>query len=319
MKRAIVTGITGQDGSYMAELLLKMGYYVVGIVKDDEDKRMLIPSLKDSVEIYQWDLLDQETLIKVLNVVKINEIYNYAAYSSGSGMYDDPVGMGDVNGLGVARILEAIRTVDKNIRLCQASSSEIFGVPGESPQTEETRFYPRSPYGAAKLYAHSMVQIYRQKYGMFVSSAILYNHESPRRGLAFVTRKITRGAVMIKMGLSSTLTLGNLDSARDWGFAGDYVDAMWRMLQCSTPDDYIVATGELHSVREFCECAFNRLGLDYRDYVITDPGLTRPVESTPLLGNPEKAKRVLGWSPNVRFKDLIAMMVDEEMKTFKVS
>jgi GDPmannose 4,6-dehydratase len=316
MKRALVTGITGQDGSYIAELLIINNYSVVGVVQNSDDEKMLLPSLRNKINLHQWNMLDQQGIIDALRAYKIDEIYNFAAYSSGSGMYDDPVGISEVNGIGVARILEAIRIVDKNIKLCQASSSEMFGEPTESPQSEETRFSPRSPYGAAKLYAHSMMRIYRQRYGMFACSAILYNHESPRRGLGFVTRKITHEAVKIKFGHSNELKLGNLDSRRDWGFAGDYVNAIWLMLQNSVPDDYIVATGELHSVREFCECTFKYLGLDYHNYVKVDPELARPSESVPLLGNSEKARKILGWRPSIKFNDLVKMMVDEEIKHF---
>ncbi len=317
MRNALITGITGQDGSYLAELLLERGYRVAGIVRDlESDTRLLFPSLVNRVDLYQWDMLDQQGIVDVLQQYKTDEIYNFAAYSSGAGMYNDPVAVSEVNGLGVTRILEAIRVVDRKIKLCQASTSEIFGDADESPQTEETKFNPRSPYGAAKLYAHSMIKVYRQQYGIFACSAVLYNHESPRRGSGFVTGKIVNEAVRIKKGLSSGLSLGNLDAYRDWGFAGDYVEAMRLMLQHSFADDYIVATGELHSVREFCELAFKYLEMDYRDYVQVDPEFYRPAETVQLLGNPGKAKNILGWNQSVQFVDLVKMMVDEEMNKY---
>lgn len=320
MANALITGITGQDGSYLAELLINKGYNVVGVVLDlEKDTDILLPSLLNRVNLYQWDMQDQQGIIDALQRFKIAEIYNLAAYSSGAGMYDDPIAIGEVNGLAVARILEAIRVVDKNIKICQASSSEMFGETTETPQSEETKFYPRSPYGAAKLYAHYLIRIYRKRYGIFACSAILYNHESPRRGLGFVTKKIIHEAVRIKLGLSNQLCLGNLDSYRDWGFAGDYVNAMWLMVQNSFADDYIVATGQIHSVREFCECAFSYLGLDYRDYVHVESDLYRPTESIQLVGDFGKARKILGWKPTVNFFDLVKMMVDEEMRNLKNS
>jgi len=320
MVNALITGITGQDGSYLAELLINKGYNVVGIVSNLEQATERIrPEILNKVSLHQWDMLNQEGIIDALQRFKIAEVYNLAAYSSGAGMYDDPIAIGEVNGLAVARILEAIHIVDTTIKICQASSSEMFGETTDTPQSEETKFYPRSPYGAAKLYAHNVIRIYRQRYNIFACSAILYNHESPRRGLGFVTKKIIHEAVRIKLGLSNQLCLGNLDSYRDWGFAGDYVNAMWLMLQNSFADDYIVATGEIHSVREFCECAFSYLGLDYHDYVHVESGLYRPTESIQLVGDFGKARKILEWKPTVNFFDLLKMMVDEEMQNFKNS
>lgn len=320
MANALITGITGQDGSFLAELLINNGYNVVGVVRDLKkvvDK--LTPSLLNRVNLFQWSMQDQPRIMEILQKYKIEEVYNFAAYSSGAGMYDDPIAIGDINGLGLTRILEAIRAVDKDIKVCQASSSEMFGATTETPQSEETKFYPRSPYGAAKLYAHNMVKIYRQRYDIFACSAILYNHESSRRGLGFVTKKIINEAVKIKLGLSNQLCLGNLDSYRDWGFAGDYVKAMWLMLQNPIADDYIVATGEVHSVRDFCECAFSYLDLDYRDYVYVESDLYRPAESIQLVGDFGKIRKILGWKPTVNFFDLVKMMVDEEMRNLKNS
>jgi len=320
MANVLITGITGQDGSYLAELLVNKGYNVVGVVRNLEQAIDKIrPAFLNRVSLHQWDMLNQEGIIEALQSYKIAEVYNLAAYSSGAGMYDDPIAIGDINGLGLTRILEAIRVVDKNIKICQASSSEMFGETTETPQSEETKFYPRSPYGAAKLYAHNLIRIYRQRYGIFACSAILYNHESPRRGLGFVTKKIIHEAVKIKLGLSNQLCLGNLDSYRDWGFAGDYVKAMWMMLQNTFADDYIVATGEIHSIREFCECAFIYLGLNYRDYVHVESDLYRPTESIQLVGDFGKARKILGWKPTVSFFDLVKMMVDEEMRNLKNS
>ena len=316
MKTALITGLTGQDGSYLAELLLAKGYRIVGAVRNVKRAADLLAStLKNKVELVEWDMLDQHSMVMALKHCQPTELYNFAAYSTGSGMYDDPVGMGEVNGLAVARMLEAICEVDIKIRFCQASSREIFGESVESPQTECTPTNPRSPYGAAKLYADSMIRIYRQRYNLFACSAILFNHESPRRGLAFVTRKITHEASRIKLGQTEELHLGNLDVLRDWGFAGDTVRAMWLMLQHDHADDYVVATGETHSVREFCECAFGYLGLDYSAYVREDVSSYRPVEPTILVGNADKARTVLGWAPKVGFNELVHMMVDADMRT----
>ncbi len=314
-KTALITGITGQDGAYMAELLLGKGYRVIGAVRDVRmSVSKLPPQWLNAVELVEWNMLDQQEMREVLSSYCPMELYNFAAYSTGAGMYDDPVGIGEVNGLAVARILETIRAVDVNIRFCQASSREIFGEALESPQTENTLLNPRSPYGAAKLYADAMIRIYRQRYGLFACSAILFNHESPRRGLAFVTRKITHAAARIKLGRTNELLLGNLDALRDWGFAGDTVNAMWLMLQQNHPEDYLIATGETHSVRDFCECAFSYLGLDYQDYVREDASVYRSVEPAVLVGNADKARTALNWKPKVGFIELVHMMVDADMR-----
>ena len=318
MKTALITGVTGQDGSYLAELLIAKGYRVVGAVRDVQLAVESLPStLVSRVELVVWDLLDQRRMVDVLSRYRPQEVYNFAAYSSGAGMYDDPVAIGEVNGLAVARTLEAVREVDANIRFCQASSSEMFGEVTESPQSEETPFHPRSPYGAAKLYAHSMIRIYRQRYGLFACSAILFNHESPRRGLGFVTRKITHEVASIKLGLTNELCLGSLDARRDWGFAGDYMRAMWLMLQSAQADDYVLATGETHSVREFCECAFGYLRLDYRDYVREGSSDKRHVEVVQIIGKPEKARRCLSWVPELGFRELVSMMVDSDLRMLR--
>jgi GDPmannose 4,6-dehydratase len=314
MATALITGVTGQDGSYMAELLISKGYRVVGVVRDIKSSLELpVSGLANNVELVSWDMLDHNRLIEVLEKYQPKEIYNFAAYSSGSGMFDNPVGIGDINGLAISRILEAIRVVDESIRFCQASSSEMFGNAYNSPQSEETPFRPRTPYGAAKLYAHSMTGIYRQHYGLFGCSAILFNHESPRRGLNFVTRKITHEAAKIKLGLSSKLYLGNLDSYRDWGFAGDYVRAMWMMLQHQTADDYVVSTDKTHSVRNLCEIVFNYLGLNYNDYVQMNKVIYRPDENVQLVGDSTKIRAELNWSPEVEFKEMLSLMVDSDL------
>ncbi len=315
MKSALITGLAGQDGTYLAELLLTKDYRIIGAVRDVKRAAGLLPpALENKVELVEWNMLDQHSMVMALRHCQPTELYNFAAYSTGTGMYDDPVGIGEVNGLAVARMLEAIREVDIPIRFCQASSREIFGESVESPQTECTPTNPRSPYGAAKLYADSMIRIYRQRYGFFACSAILFNHESPRRGLSFVTRKITHEAAKIKLGLTQELNLGNLDTRRDWGFAGDYVRAMWLMLQQPRPDDYVIATGETHTVREFCECAFGYLGLDYRKYVQEDSSIFRPSEPVLLVGNAQKAKQALGWEPQVSFAKLVNMMVEADLQ-----
>lgn len=315
MNVALITGVTSQDGSYLAELLLAKEYRVVGAVRDIGSARKKLPvELVGQIELVAWNMSSQADMTQVLAHVKPSELYNFAAYSSGTGMYDDPVGVGDLNGLAVARILESIREVDIKIRFCQASSREIFGEALESPQTESTPRNPRSPYGAAKLFADGLIGIYRQRYGMFAVSAILFNHESPRRGLSFVTRKITHEVAKIKLGLAKQLYLGNLDAQRDWGFAGDYVRAMWLMLQQPRPDDYVVCTGESHSVREFCEYAFGHLGLDYREYVREDESSYRPNEPVLLVGSAAKAKHELGWTPELGFRALVSMMVDADVQ-----
>lgn len=311
---ALVTGIAGQDGSYLAELLIAKGYRVIGAVRDRQKARAALPvEVEDAVELVAWDMLDQRGMTETLAQYRPQEIYNFAAYSSGAGMYDDPVGVGEVNGMAVTRMLESIRAVDAGMRFCQASSREIFGEAVDSPQNELTPVNPRSPYGAAKLYADSMIRIYRQRYDIFACSAILFNHESPRRGLGFVTRKITREAAKIKLGLANELRLGNLDAQRDWGFAGDFVRAMWLMLQQARADDYVLATGQVHSVRELCELAFSHLGLDYRDHVREDEASYRPVEPALLVGDITKARAGLKWQPEVGFRELVQMMVDEDL------
>ena len=316
MKTALITGMTGQDGTYLAELLLAKGCRVIGAVRDCRQAEAALPAgLKNRAELVGWDMLDQRRMTEVLAEYRPAEIYNFAAYSSGAGMYDDPVGVGEVNGLAVTRILESIRAVDSGMRFCQASSREVFGEAIESPQTESTPANPRSPYGAAKLYADSMIRIYRQRYNIFACSAILFNHESPCRGLGFVTRKITHEAARIKLGLAKELHLGNLDAQRDWGFAGDYVRAMWLMLQQQHAEDYVVATGEAHSVRELCELAFGHLGMDYRDHVREDASAFRPVEPVLLVGDIAKARAGLKWQPEVGFKELVHMMVDEDLRS----
>jgi len=318
MKTGLITGIFGQDGSYLAESMLNKGYRVVGIANvGQKASETLIPSLAGRIEVIEWDMLKQAVFSEILLRFQPVEVYNYAAYTSGEGMFDNPFDIGQINGLGVVRILEAIRQVDIKIRFCQASSSEMFGEALESPQTEKTPFNPRSPYGAAKLYAHSMTRIYRQHYGLFACSAILFNHESPRRGVNFVTRKIVQEAVKIKLGLSSELGLGNLDACRDWGFAGDYVRAMWLMLQQKAADDYVVATGKIHSVRQFCETVFGYLGLDYRKYVRSDSSAYRAPETMQLVGDPNKAKQQLGWVPEVEFEQMVKTMVDTELSIYK--
>ncbi|MCM8797757.1 MAG: GDP-mannose 4,6-dehydratase [Candidatus Omnitrophica bacterium] len=317
MKTAFITGIAGQDGSYLTELLLTKGYRIVGVERSRKNIPDYFSPLIHKVDLLEVDILDYQRMAEVLSCYKPDEVYNYAAYSSGAEMFDDPISIGEVNGLAVVRILELIRKIDSNIRFCQASSSEMFGDASISPQSEETAFNPRSPYGAAKLYAHSMIKIYRRHYGLFACSAILYNHESPRRSLSFVTKKIVHEAVRIKLGLSKELRLGNLNSRRDWGFAGDYVLAMWLMLQQAQPSDYVVATGETHSVRELCEIAFGYLGLDYRDYVREDPVFYRATETVQLVGNPSKIRNELGWVHQIGFREMIIMMVDAELRRFK--
>lgn len=314
-KIALINGVTGQDGLYLSELLLSKGYKVIGAVRDIElATKKLDPTLSGKVELVEWDMLNQQSITNVLTEYQPGEFYNFAAYSSGSGMYDEPVEISKVNGLAVTYMLEAIRETDNEIRFCQASSREVYGDATESPQTELTLTNPRSPYGAAKLYADNMIRIYRQRYDLFVCSAILYNHESPRRGLEFVTRKITHEAAKIKLGLAEQIQLGNLETQRDWGFAGDYVRGMWLMLQQTKADDFILATGEAHTVRELCEIAFSYLGLDYSQYVSHDSSVFRPSETVTLVGQAEKAKKVLGWIPEVGFKELVEMMVDADMR-----
>ena len=311
---ALITGITGQDGSYMADFLLGKGYRVVGMVRRSSTENFeRIEHLRGRVQICQADLLDQLSLINLLRAVRPQEVYNLASQSFVPTSFEQPVLTGEFTALGVTRMLEAVRLVDREIRFYQASSSEMFGKAQEVPQTERTPFHPRSPYGVAKVYGHWITVNYRESYGLFACSGILFNHESPRRGKEFVTRKVTDGAARIKRGRLDKLALGNLEARRDWGYAGDYVEAMWRMLQQPAPDDYVIATGETHSVQELCEVAFARVGLDWQEHVIVDPTLVRPAEVDLLLGDASKAKRVLGWQPRVSFRQLIEMMVDADL------
>ncbi len=314
-KTALVTGITGQDGSYLAELLLEKGYRVVGMTRRSSTvSSERIAHIVDDLEIVQGDLLDQASLVEALSKISPDEVYNLGAQSFVPTSWNQPVLTGEVTGLGVTRLLEAIRQVDPSIRFYQASSSEMFGKVRETPQNEWTPFYPRSPYGVSKVYAHYLTVNYRESYGMFAVSGILFNHESPRRGLEFVTRKVSDGVARIKVGLADQLRLGNLDADRDWGFAGDYVQAMWLMLQQDDPRDYVIATGKSHTVRYLCDIAFRHVGLDYRDHVVTDPSFVRPAEVDRLLGDPSRAREDLGWRPNVSFEELVAMMVDADME-----
>src|SRR5262245_47752603 len=313
-KRAIITGITGQDGSYLAELLLAKGYEVVGMVRRASAPNFWrVQHLLDRITIKPADLLDQLSLIRLVDEVRPHEFYNLAAMSFVPASWDQPMLTGEFNAQGVTRVLEAIRQVDPSIRMYQASSSEMFGKVREVPQTELTPFYPRSPYGVSKVFAHYITVNYRESYDLFAVSGMLFNHESPRRGLEFVTRKVTDGVARIKAGLADSLPLGNLDAHRDWGFAGDYVRAMWLMLQQPAADDYVIATGISHSVRDLVEIAFARVGLDWQKYVRTDPQFLRPAEVDHLIGNPAKAKKVLDWEPRVNFTQLVEMMVDSDL------
>jgi GDPmannose 4,6-dehydratase len=314
-KRAIITGITGQDGSYLAELLLDQGYEVTGIIRRLSYPNLgRIEHLLDRVRLRPADLLDQLSLVRAIEEVQPDEFYNLAAMSFVPASWDQPFLTGEFNAQGVTRVLEAIRVVDPKIKLYQASSSEMFGKVREVPQTEMTPFYPRSPYGVSKVFGHYITVNYRESYGLFACSGILFNHESPRRGLEFVTRKVTDGVARIKLGLAGRLSLGNLDAHRDWGFAGDYVRAMWLMLQQPTPDDYVVATGVSHSVRDLVQVAFSHAGLDWQKYVDVDPALIRPAEVDHLIGSSEKARRILGWEPSMDFNGLIGIMVDADLK-----
>ena len=315
MRTALVTGITGQDGSYLAEHLLTQGYRVVGMTRRSSTvTHERIEHLVDEIELVQGDLLDQNSLAEALRTVRPDEVYNLAAQSFVPTSWNQPVLTGEFTALGVTRLLEAVRQVEPGIRFYQASSSEMFGKVSEVPQHEETRFHPRSPYGVAKVYAHWITVNYRESYGLFSVGGILFNHESPRRGLEFVTRKITDGVARIKHGLTDTLYLGNLEAKRDWGYAGDYVRAMWLMLQRHVPSDYVIATGQTHSVREFCEIAFGLVGLDYHDHVKTDESLVRPAEVDLLIGDASRAREDLGWRPEVDFASLVRMMVDADME-----
>ena len=315
MPKALITGITGQDGSYLAELLLAKGYEVVGVVRrTSHHSYERIEHLLDRIEVVAADLLDQHSLTVVLQDTRPDEVYNLAAQSYVPTSWTQPVLTGEFTALGVTRILEAIRLVHPTARFYQASSSEMFGKVTETPQRETTAFYPRSPYGVAKVYGHWITVNYRESYDLYAVSGILFNHESPRRGIEFVTRKVTDGVARIKLGLATELRLGNLEARRDWGFAGDYVEAMWRMLQQDTPQDYVVGTGETHSVRELVELAFGHAGLDYRKYVVSDPKYYRPAEVDLLLADPAKARRELGWAPKVSFGELVALMVDADLE-----
>ncbi len=317
-KTALITGVTGQDGSYLAELLLEEGYRVVGMTRRSSTAtNERIAHLFDRIEVVQGDLLDQASLVEALRDLRPAEVYNLGAQSFVPTSWNQPVLTGEVTALGVTRLLEAIRQVDPSIKFYQASSSEMFGKVRETPQTETTPFHPRSPYGVAKTYAHYLTVNYRESYGLFATSGICFNHESPRRGREFVTRKVSDGAARIKLGLQSELRMGNLDADRDWGFAGDFVRAMWLMLQQSEPDDFVIATGSANTVRTLCDIAFGRVGLDYRDYVVTDPAFIRPAEVDRLLGDPSKARRQLGWEPKVDFEELVAMMVDADLERLR--
>jgi GDPmannose 4,6-dehydratase len=314
-RRAIITGITGQDGSYLAELLLDKGYEVVGVVRRASAPNFWrIEHLLPRLRLAPADLLDQLSLIRLIADVKPHELYNLAAMSFVPASWDQPLLTGEYNSMGVTRVLEAIRQVDSSIKLYQASSSEMFGKVREVPQTELTPFYPRSPYGVSKAFAHYITVNYRESYDLFACSGILFNHESPRRGLEIVTRKVTDGVARIKLGLARNLSLGNLDARRDWGFAGDYVRAMWLMLQQATAEDYVIAMGESHSVKELVELAFGHAGLEWQRHVKTDPALLRPAEVDHLIGDASKARRELGWTPSVDFRGLVAMMVDADIE-----
>ncbi|MBN1136177.1 MAG: GDP-mannose 4,6-dehydratase [Anaerolineae bacterium] len=317
-KRALITGITGQDGSYLAELLLGKGYEVIGMVRRSSTVNFgRIEQIQDQVTLVQGDLLDQTSLIDIMRESQPDEIYNLAAQSFVPISWKQPVLTGEFTALGVTRMLEAMRAAAPQARFYQASSSEMFGKVHEVPQNERTPFYPRSPYGVAKVYGHWITVNYRESYGLFACSGVLFNHESPRRGLEFVTRKVSHGAAQVKLGLAHELRLGNLEARRDWGFAGDYVEAMWRMLQQGSPDDYVVGTGETHSVRELCQAAFGYLGLNWEEHVVVDQKLIRPAEVDLLVSDPRKARETLGWQPTVSFEGLIRMMVDADMAHLK--
>ena len=314
-KKALITGITGQDGSYLAELLLSKDYQVFGLVRRSGFESLdRISHIEQELKLVQGDLLDQPSLEKAIALIQPDEVYNLAAMSFIPTSWNQPVLTGEFTALGAARLLEAIHQIKPHSRFYQASSSEMFGKAKECPQNESTPFYPRSPYGVAKSYAHFITVNYRESYNVFACCGIMFNHESPRRGLEFVSRKISYGAVCVKLGLAKELRLGNLNSARDWGFAGDYVEAMWLMLNQDKPEDFVIATGETHTVREFAELAFSYLGLDWRDYVQVDQNLLRPVELERLVGDATKAKEKLGWNPKVKFPELVKMMVDSDLK-----
>jgi GDPmannose 4,6-dehydratase len=314
MPTAMITGITGQDGSYLAELLLEKGYRVIGMVRRSSTRTYdRIEHLQDDIEIIQGDLHDQSSLVEIMERYQPDEIYNLAAQSFVPVSWNQPVLTGEVTALGVTRLLEAIRLVKPQARFYQASSSELYGKVREVPQNEDTPFYPRSPYGVSKVYAHWITINYRESYNMYAASGILFNHESPRRGLEFVTRKITHAAARIKLGLQEELRLGNLDAKRDWGYAKDYVQAMWLMLQQDQAEDFVIGTGQASSVRDFCKAAFDYLSLNYEDYVVVDPAFYRPAEVDMLLADPTRAKQKLGWSPSVTLSELVVMMVEADL------
>ncbi len=320
MKTALITGVTGQDGSYLAELLLKKDYEVYGIVRRSSSSNFeRIKHIQDDLKLLQGDLLDQNSLIEAIEGSCPDEVYNLGAQSFVPTSWNQPVLTGEFTALGVTRILEAIRLVNKKIRFYQASSSEMFGKVAEVPQNEQTVFYPRSPYGVAKSYAHWITVNYRESYDLFCCSGILFNHESPRRGLEFVTKKVSNGVARIKMGLSNELRIGNLDAKRDWGFAGDFVEAMWLMVQQDESEDYVISTDEAHSVKELVEVAFDHVGLNWKDYVVVDHKFVRPAEVDLLLGDSAKARNKLKWQPKVKFEELIRMMVDYDIERYKVS
>ncbi len=313
-KVALITGITGQDGSYLAEFLLSKGYTVYGLVRRSSVQKFdNIAHIKDHIELVQGDLTDQNSLNFVIKEINPDEVYNLGAQSFVPTSWNQPILTADITALGVTRLLEAIRLTNPNIKFYQASSSEMFGKVRETPQNEKTPFYPRSPYGVAKVYGHFITINYRESYNIFACSGILFNHESPRRGLEFVTRKVTHAAARIKLGLQKELKMGNLDAKRDWGFARDYVQAMWLMMQQEKADDYVIATGETHSIRELLEIAFSHVGLDYKNHVVMDPQFLRPAEVELLCGNAAKAEKVLGWKPKVGFKELVEMMVENDL------
>ncbi|MBN1660886.1 MAG: GDP-mannose 4,6-dehydratase [Anaerolineae bacterium] len=319
-KTALITGVTGQDGSYLAEFLLEQGYHVVGMVRRTSTVNFgRIDHIQERLTLVQGDLLDQTSLIDIMQEYKPDEVYNLAAQSFVPTSWKQPVLTGEFTAMGVTRMLEAIRNAAPQARFYQASSSEMFGKVQEVPQSERTPFYPRSPYGVAKVYGHWITVNYRESYNLFACSGILFNHESPRRGFEFVTRKVTHGAAQIKLGLADELRMGNLDARRDWGFAGDYVRAMWLMLQQDGPDDYVVGTGQTHTVRELCQLAFECVGLKWEDHVVVDPQFYRPAEVDLLVSNPAKAREKLGWQPEVPFEELIQRMVDSDMAALKAA
>jgi GDPmannose 4,6-dehydratase len=314
-KRAVITGITGQDGSYLAEFLLEKDYEVFGLIRRSSTVNFeRISHLQDKLELISGDLLDQKSLVTALQTAKPHEVYNLGAQSFVPASWEQPMLTGEITGLGVTRMLEAIRTTDEEIRFYQASTSELFGKAQETPQSETTPFYPRSPYGVSKLYAHWITINYRESFDMFACAGILFNHESPRRGLEFVTRKITHAVARIKHGIDEELRLGNLDARRDWGFAGDFVQAMWFMLQQDKPDDFVIATGETRTIREFCQVAFDRAGLDWENYVVIDERFFRPAEVNILLGDAAKASETLGWKPETSFEKMVQLMVDHDLE-----